>query len=113
MQESFKEDGGHALRSAGYVCHVERPSQKISGHQGALATSNIASAFAAAPETNSSTRNACVSRVQVKPPSAGFVRATAGRLRWAQQAQTQAAIGPRGRTTRPTRRSAFVCKPGG
>ena len=44
---------------------------------------------------------------------AGFVRATAGRLRWAQQAQTQAAIRPRGRSTRPTRRSAFVCKPGG
>ena len=43
----------------------------------------------------------------------GFVRATAGRLRWAQQAQTQAAIRPRGRSTRPTRRSAFVCKPGG
>ena len=45
--------------------------------------------------------------------AAGFVRATAGRLRWAQQAQTQAAIRPRGRSTRPTRRSAFVCKPGG
>ena len=44
---------------------------------------------------------------------AGFVRATAGRLRWAQHAQTQAAIRPRGRSTRPTRRSAFVCKPGG
>ena len=43
----------------------------------------------------------------------GFVRATAGRLRWAQHAQTQAAIRPRGRSTRPTRRSAFVCKPGG
>ena len=43
----------------------------------------------------------------------GFVRATAGRLRWAQHAQTQAAIRPRGRATRPTRRSAFVCKPGG
>ena len=43
----------------------------------------------------------------------GFVRATAGRLRWAQRAQTQAAIRPRGRSTRPTRRSAFVCKPGG
>ena len=35
------------------------------------------------------------------------------RLRWAQQAQTQAAIRPRGRATRPTRRSAFVCKLGG
>ena len=45
--------------------------------------------------------------------AAGFVRAMAGRLRWAQQAQTQAAIRPRGRSTRPTRRSAFVCKPGG
>ena len=43
----------------------------------------------------------------------GFVRATLGRLRWAQQAQTQAAIRPRGRSARPTRRSAFVCKPGG
>ena len=43
----------------------------------------------------------------------GFVRATAGRLRWAQQAQTQVAIRPRGRSTRPTRRSAFVCRPGG
>ena len=46
-------------------------------------------------------------------PIRGFVRATAGRLRWAQHAQTQAAIRPRGRSTRPTRRSAFVCKPGG
>ena len=43
----------------------------------------------------------------------GFVRATAGRLRWAQQAQTQAEIRPRGRSTRPSRRSAFVCRPGG
>ena len=46
-------------------------------------------------------------------PGDGFVRATAGRVRWAQHAQTQAAIRPRGRSTRPTRRSAFVCKPGG
>ena len=45
--------------------------------------------------------------------SKGFVRATAGRLRWAQHAQTEAAIRPRGRSTRPMRRSAFVCKPGG
>ena len=52
------------------------------------------------------------SRVR-KLRSTGFVRATAGRLRWAQQAQTQAAIRPRGRSTRPRRRSAFVCKPGG
>src|SRR5208337_2340043 len=44
-----------------------------------------------------------------RPPQ-GFVRATVGRLRWAQHAQTQAAIRPRGRSTRPTRRSAFVCK---
>ena len=43
----------------------------------------------------------------------GFVRATAGRLRWAQHAQTQAAIRPRGRATRPTRQLAFVCRPGG
>ena len=43
----------------------------------------------------------------------GFVRATAGRLRWAQHVQTQAAIRPRGRSTRPTRHSVFVCRPGG
>ena len=43
----------------------------------------------------------------------GFVRATAGRLRWAQHAKNPAAIRPRGRSTRPTRRSAFVCRPGG
>ena len=50
---------------------------------------------------------------KVPQSAVGFVRATAGRLRWAQHAQTQAAIRPRGRSTRPTRRSAFVCKPGG
>src|SRR5208337_3743997 len=45
-------------------------------------------------------------RLLVASPArtAGFVRATAGRLRWAQQAQTQAATRPRGRATRPTRR---------
>ena len=36
-------------------------------------------------------------------PLEGFVRATAGRMRLAQHAQTQAAIRPRGRATRPTR----------
>ena len=36
----------------------------------------------------------------------GSVRATAGRLGWAQQAQIQAVIRPRGRATRPTRQLA-------
>ncbi len=40
----------------------------------------------------------------------GFVRVTAGRLRMAQHAQTEAATSPRGRATRPTRRLVFVCK---
>ncbi len=40
----------------------------------------------------------------------GFVRVTAGRLRMAQHAQTEAATRPRGRATRPTRRLVFVCK---
>jgi hypothetical protein len=44
--------------------------------------------------------------------AAGFVRVTAGHLRRAQQAQTQAAVRPRGRATQPTRGLAFVCKLG-
>ena len=58
---------------------------------------------------STSARRVKVRRLSRPSSQRGFVRATAGRLRWAQQAQTQAAIRPRGRATRPTRRSAFVC----
>src|SRR5271157_6003631 len=37
-------------------------------------------------------------------PEAGFVRVTAGPLRMAQHARTEAATRPRGRATRPTRK---------
>ena len=46
-------------------------------------------------------------------PGDGFVRATAGRLRWAQRAQPKRRLGREGAATGPTRRSAFVRKPGG
>src|SRR5271157_4444643 len=47
---------------------------------------------------------------RVQSSAMGFVRVTAGPLRMAQHAQTEAATRPRGRATRPTRRLVFVCK---
>jgi hypothetical protein len=44
---------------------------------------------------------------------AGFVRATAGRLRVAQHAHPQATFKLRGRATRPMRQSVSACKLGG
>ena len=56
-------------------------------------------------------RGACAEQLPVDRMSLeGFVRVTAGPLRMAQHAQTEAATRPRGRATRPTRRLVFVCK---
>ena len=55
-------------------------------------------------------RNVFVTLVSSARRCEGFVRVTAGRLRMAQHAQTQAAIRPRGRATRPMRQSVSACR---
>ena len=52
------------------------------------------------PSVNTEAASGRMTAIGAFLPSKGFVRVTAGRLRMARQAQTQAAIRPRGRATR-------------
>ena len=101
-----------ALRATGTYWLGLVNAGKVQLRRNIVRLANLPGAFDGFTILHLSDLNADVSGPAMRR-AAGFVRATAGRLRRAQHAQTQAATRPRGRSTWPTRRSAFVCKPGG